>query len=52
MKAFLSVVVFVVVFLGVIYGGFWIAKKTSYFFFYEDFVKETIKEVVKPEALK
>lgn len=35
-----------------IYGGYWVAKHGSYFFFYEDMVKQTIQETVKAEALK
>ena len=35
-----------------IYGGYWLAKHGSYFFFYEDMVQETIREMVKPEHLK
>jgi hypothetical protein len=35
-----------------IYGCYWVAKTGSYFFFYEGMVKETIQEMVKPEALK
>jgi len=49
---------FLVLFLAVIgiacfiVGAFWLAKNGSYFFFYEDMVKETIQELVKPEYLK
>jgi len=35
-----------------IYGAYWVAKAVSYRVFYEDMVKKTITEVVKPEALK
>jgi len=35
-----------------IYCSYWIAKNVSYWFFYEDMVKQTIEELVKPEALK
>lgn len=35
-----------------VYGGHWITKHGSYFFFYEDMVQETITEMVKPESLK
>ena len=35
-----------------IYTLFWIAKNTSYFFFYEDLVIKTIQETVKSECLK
>jgi hypothetical protein len=36
----------------IIYGSYWIAKHGSYFFFYEDMVKETITEMVDPKYLK
>ena len=35
-----------------IYGCYWIAKTVSYQIFYKDMVRETITEMVKPEALK
>lgn len=35
-----------------IYGAYWLAKNGSYWFWYEDMVKETIRELVKSEALK
>jgi len=38
--------------IGMIYGGYWAAKTTSYTLFYEDMVIDTIQETVKPEALK
>ena len=42
-------VVFVVcIFL---YGSFWFAKNVSYWLWYEEMVKETVIEMVKPEAL-
>ena len=37
---------------GFIYGSYWVAKKMSYKWWYEDMVKQTITEMVKPEALK
>jgi hypothetical protein len=36
----------------IIYGGYWIGKTSSYSFFYEDMVKKTIIQTVKPDALK
>lgn len=46
--------VILVLFLGavLIYGGYWVAKNVSYWFFYEDMVIQTIKETVKPEYFK
>lgn len=37
---------------GVIYGGYWIAKRVSYALFYGDMVEDTVRRMVKPEALK
>jgi peptidoglycan biosynthesis protein MviN/MurJ (putative lipid II flippase) len=34
------------------YGAYWIAKTVSYSIFYEEMVKSTITEMVKPEAMK
>ena len=45
-------------FLGVLaicaflYGAYWLAKNGSYWLWYEDMVKGTIREMVKQEALK
>jgi hypothetical protein len=50
-----SVTVSVAVFFAILvicYGSFWLAKNGSYFFWYEDLVKETVIEMVKKEALK
>jgi len=52
MKNVLIWIVGVALICGAIYGCYWIAKKTSYFFFYETFVQQTIREMVKPESLK
>jgi len=41
-----------VVTIAVIYALYWIAKNGSYFFFYEDMVQDTIREMVKSGALK
>ena len=38
--------------LSFIYGCYWITKTISYAFFYEDMVKRTVTQMVKPEALK
>lgn len=35
-----------------LYGAYWIAKNGSYWLWYEGMVKETIREMVKQEALK
>jgi hypothetical protein len=39
-------------FCAFVYGSFWVGKKTSYYFFYEDFVKATVRAMVKQDALK
>lgn len=45
--------VFVMLFiLSVVYGTYWVAKHGSYFFFYEEMMQQTVKEMVKPEYLK
>ncbi len=36
----------------IIYGSFWLAKHGSYWLFYEQLVRETITEMIKPEYLK
>jgi len=33
-------------------GAYWLAKHASYWLWYEDMVKETIREMVKPAALR
>lgn len=35
-----------------LYGAYWLSKNGSYYFWYEDMVKQTIHELVKQEALK
>ena len=45
----IGIVTLVVLFM---YCSFWVAKTGSYFFFYEGFVQETIKEMVKEGSLK
>ena len=35
-----------------LYGWWWLLKNGSYWLWYEDLVKETIREVVRQEALK
>lgn len=36
----------------IIYGSYWVAKTLSYKIFYEDMVKATIAEMIKPGALR
>jgi hypothetical protein len=42
----------IILILAVIYGFYWMLKTGSYWLFYEDMVKQTIRELVKPIALK
>jgi hypothetical protein len=51
MKAVVSVVA-VVLFIGLIFGGWWIKRKVNYDLIYKGLVQETIREMVKPESLK
>jgi len=49
----LTKIIAVIVVTGLfMWGGVWLAKNGSYFFFYEEMVKETIQEMVKSGALK
>ena len=34
------------------FGGWWIWRQVNYSFLYESMVRDTIKEMVRPEALK
>jgi len=36
----------------ILYGCYWVTKTISYSIFYEDMVKQTVVEMVKPESLK
>ena len=41
------------VFIGTFfYGAYWVTKNGSYWLWYEDMVKGTVREMVKQEALK
>jgi FtsZ-interacting cell division protein ZipA len=46
---FVLVAVFII---AILYFGIWIKKNVNYNFFYRDVVKQTIREMVKPEYLK
>ena len=55
MKGIKQIVIFgvgIALVLSIIYGCYWVAKTVSYSFFYEDMVKRTVTQMVKPEALK
>jgi len=47
-----SIIFGVLAFCGVLYLSYWLCKNVSYWFFYEDMVTETVKELVKQAALK
>jgi len=51
-KTIVFVIVAMILTFLIIYGGYWIIKKVSYSLFYEDMVKQTITEMVKPDSLK
>ena len=38
--------------VAILWGSYWITKKLSYEWWYEDMVQETVREMVKPEYLK
>jgi len=42
---------YILLFCVISFGMFWLAKNISYWLFYEDMVKETIKELVKSNCL-
>jgi len=52
MKKLLIGLAAVVAGLVLFYFSYWVGKNVSYWFFYEDLVKETINEIVKQSALK
>lgn len=45
-------IVGVIIFLAFLYLCYYVTKELSYSFFYEDMVKQTIQEMVKPGYLK
>lgn len=51
MKVLISMLLGIVVVCS-IYGGYWVVKTLSYSIFYEDMVRKTIVQMVKPEQLK
>lgn len=52
MRNAIATVIAVFVVCATIYGFFWVAKRVSYAMFYESFVQDTVRQMVKPEALK
>jgi len=46
------IVIGIVLFFAVLYGAYWIIKTFSYWLFYEDMVRESIRQMVKPEYLR
>jgi hypothetical protein len=51
MKDAIKWIVGVILTLAFIFGMAWLAKHGSYWLFYEDMVKDTVRELVKPEYL-
>jgi FtsZ-interacting cell division protein ZipA len=52
MKNLILSIAGIVCIIAIIYGAYWIAKTVSYQVFYEDMVKQTVRDMVKPEYLK
>ena len=52
MKSIISAMALFGIALSLSYGGYWLAKHVSYSIFYEDMVKETIRETVNANSLK
>jgi len=52
LKLISMIIVGIIVFCFFIYGAYWAAKTISYKIFYEDMVRTTIVEMVKPNTLK
>ena len=52
MNKFLGWAAIIVAIVWFVWGCIWVAKKVSYTLFYEDMVKATVIEMVKPDALK
>jgi hypothetical protein len=51
MKALMVYFVAAIAICALLYGAFWLAKNGSYWLWYEDMVKETIREMVRQESL-
>ena len=51
MKDLIKGLMVVIAVCALIYSMYWLAKTGSYFFFYEDMVKDTIREMVSPNYL-
>jgi uncharacterized protein YneF (UPF0154 family) len=52
MKELTAVILLIAVIVGIIYGGFIIKRKWNYNLGYKTLVEQTIRDMVKPEALK
>lgn len=48
----IGLIVGVIMTMALIYGMYWLMKHGSYWWWYEDLVKGTIKEMVDPQYLK
>ncbi len=46
------ILLYIMIVCVLIYGAYWLNKNGSYFLWYEDMVKDTIRGMVKAEALK
>lgn len=52
LKQTIGALIILFIFFGVICGCYWVAKSLSYALFYKDMVQETVRNMVKKEALK
>lgn len=52
MKSIILNIVGMIIFIACLYGAYWLVKNGSYWLWYEDMVKDTVREIVKEEALK
>jgi len=51
-KTIALIIAGVVAFCLIMYGCYWVVKSVSYTLFYEDMVQETVREMVRANALK
>ena len=38
--------------MAILYGGYWVGKYASYQLFYQEHVRATVREMVRPDALQ
>ena len=52
MKKFILVLVLLLAWGACMYGAYWVCKHVSYALFYRSMVQQTVRDMVKAEALK